>query len=125
MSEPCYQIQGPSISEVRGDVLDYIIKNHFNKDISDSKKIYIENIILKIIPNTRNDFGSYRGYHTFNIPKNLSSQVMKEIEIQNKALSTLKNKLTPYVQHHLYKPGGKRMKQVAETTLVGKKKIDL
>ena len=29
MSEPCYQIQGPSISEVRGDVLDYIIKNHF------------------------------------------------------------------------------------------------
>ena len=41
--------------------------------------------------------------------------------IQRKAISTLKNKLTPYLQHHLYKPGGKRMKQVAETTLVGKK----
>ena len=125
MSEPLYQIQGPSVSEVRGDVLDYIIKNHFNKDISDSEYIYINNIIFKIIPNTRNDFGSYRGYATFNVPKKLSSQVMKEIEIQNKALSTLKNKLTPYLQHHLYKPGGKRMKQVAETTLVGKKKIDL
>ena len=77
MSEPLYQIQGPSVSEVRGDVLDYIIKNHFNKDISDSEYIYINNIIFKIIPNTRNDFGSYRGYATFNVPKKLSSSVVR------------------------------------------------
>ncbi len=122
MSEPWYQAQGPNASEVRKDVFNYIIKNHFNNNISNYQKIYINNLIIKIIPNTKNDFGSYRGYYTFNIPKKLSSQVINEIKIHDKAIYTLKNNrnFKIYLNNYLYKPNGKRAKQVAATTLVGK-----
>ena len=46
--------------------------------------------------------------------------VQDKIKKDYHAVSVLKQNFTPYIQHRLYKPGGKRMKQVAETTLVGK-----
>lgn len=124
MSGPWYESQGPCASQVRQDVFKYITKNFYNEEeLTPIRNKIIHKVIFQIIPDTRNDFGSYRGYATFNVPKNLSFEVIKEIEIQDKAISILNDKLTPYLQHHLYKPTGIRAKQVADTTLVGK--IDL
>jgi len=124
MTEPYYQSQGPNPAQVRKDVFNYITKNYFNLNLSNSK--YINHIIFKIIPDSRNDFGSYRGYYTFDIPKKISSEVIKNIKIHDKAIYTLKNnrKFKLYLQHYLFKPNGIKAKLVAKTTLVGKK-IDL
>ena len=46
--------------------------------------------------------------------------MIKEIEIQDKAINIINNKLTPYLKHYLYKPNGIRMKQIAKNTLIGK-----
>jgi hypothetical protein len=121
---PWYESQGPCASQVRQDVFKYITNNFYNEEeLTPQRNIIIRKVILQIIPDTRNDFGSYRGYATFNVPKNLSFKVIKEIEIQDKAISTLNKKFLPILQHYLYKPNGRRAKQVANTTLVGK--IDL
>ena len=125
MSGPWYESQGPCASQVRQDVYKYITNNFYNEDLlTPQRNKIIRKVILQIIPDTRNDFGSYRGYATFNVPKNLSFEVIKEIEIQDKAISILNDKFIPYLQHYLYKPNGIRAKQVADTTLVGKTKID-
>jgi hypothetical protein len=117
-----YENSGPSASQVRQDVFEYIYKKKDN--ITPLTENIMQEVVLKIIPDTRNDFGSYRGYSTFNITKKIALEVIKEVEIQEveiqHAISILTEKFTPYVRHYLYKPNGIRMKQVAETTLVGK-----
>ena len=116
-----YEYMGPDASQVRSDVYKYIRKNFYDdEELTPLRNKIISRVILKIIPDTRNDFGSYRGYTTFNIPKDLSFEVIKEIEIQDKAISILNDKFLPHLQHYLYKPNGIRAKQVADTTLVGK-----
>lgn len=126
MDGPWYQSQGPCASQVRQDVYKYIINNFYNEDeLTPQRNKIIRKVIFQIIPDTRDNFGSYRGYATFNVPKNLSFEVIKEIEIQDKAISILNHKFIPHLQHYLYKPNGIRAKQVADTTLVGKRKIDL
>ena len=121
MSGPWYESQGPCASQVRQDVYKYITNNFYNEDeLTPIRNKIIRKVILQIIPDTRNDFGSYRGYATFNVPKDLSFESIKEIEIQDKAISILNDKFLPYILHYLYKPNGIRAKQVADTTLVGK-----
>jgi hypothetical protein len=118
MSGPWYECQGPNAKKVREDVLNHI--NIVNKNKSNSEKDeIIKNALLKIIPDNRNDFGSWRGYATFGVKAEIAKEVIKEIQ-RNYALLTIKKKFTPYVLHYLYKPNGIRMKQLAETTLVGK-----
>ena len=118
MSGPWYECQGPNAKKVREDVLNHI--NIVNKNKSNSEKDeIIKNALLKIIPDNRNDFGSWRGYTTFGVKAEIAKEVIKEIQ-RNYALLTIKKKFTPYVLHYLYKPNGIRMKQLAETTLVGK-----
>ena len=118
MSGPWYECQGPNAKKVREDVLNHI--NIVNKNKSNSEKDeIIKNALLKIIPDNRNDFGSWRGYATFGVKADIAKEVIKEIQ-RNYALLTIKKKITPYVLHYLYKPTGIRMKQLAETTLVGK-----
>ena len=118
MSGPWYECQGPSANQVREDVLNHINIVNKNKDNYEKDKI-IEDAMLKIIPDSRNDFGSWRGYATFGVKAEIAKEVIKEIQ-RNYALLTIKKKFTPYVLHYLYKPNGIRMKQLAETTLVGK-----
>jgi hypothetical protein len=74
MDEPFYHTVGPSVKEVRKDVLDLLKK----KNITCS-----EEIINKIIPEDRNDFGSLRGYVTFNIKEKIAKEVINEINKKN------------------------------------------
>jgi hypothetical protein len=121
MDSPFYEIEGPCPSQVRQDVLKYITNNFYDEEkLTNQRNKIIRKVINQIIPDTRNDFGSYRGYSTFNVCKEISFEVIKEIEIQDKAIDIINNKLTPYIQHYLYKPEGIRMKQVAKNTSVGK-----
>lgn len=119
-----YEIEGPCASQVRQDVLKYITNNFYDEEeLTPERNKIIRKVINQIVPDTRNDFGSYRGYSTFNVCKEISFEVIKEIEIQDKAIDIINSKLTPYIQHYLYKPNGIRMKQVAENTNVGKNNL--
>ena len=120
MDGPWYECQGPNAEQVREDVLKYInIVNKGNDLYEKEKDKIIEDALLKIIPDSRNDFGSWRGYATFGVKIELANEVITEIQ-RNYAILTIKNKFTPYVTHYLYKPNGIRMKQVAKNTMIGK-----
>ena len=120
MSGPWYESQGPNAEQVRKDVLNYINTIQVGKDTYQKEKNdIIQKAIMKIIPDTRNDFGSYRGYATFNLKAEFAKAVIKEVR-KNYALLIIKKKFTPFVMHHLYKPDGMRMKQLIKTTMVGK-----
>jgi len=119
-----YEIEGPCASQVRQDVLKYITNNFYDEEeLTPQRNKIIRKVINQIVPDTRNDFGSYRGYSTFNVCKELSFEVIKEMEIQDNAIDIINSKLTPYIQHYLYKPNGIRMKQVAKNTLIGKNNL--
>lgn len=121
-----YEIEGPCSSQVRQDVLKYITNNFYDEEeLTPQRNKIIRKVINQIVPDTRNDFGSYRGYSTFNVCKEISFEVIKEMEIQDNAIDIINSKLTPYIQHYLYKPNGIRMKHVARNTSVGKKKLKL
>lgn len=122
MDYPFYEIEGPCANQVRQDVLKYITNNFYDEEeLTPQRNKIIRKVIHQIVPDTRNDFGSYRGYSTFNVCKELSFEVIKEMEIQDNAIDIINNKLTPFIHHYLYKPDGIRMKQVAKNTNVGKK----
>ena len=119
-----YEIEGPCASQVRQDVLKYITNIFYDEEeLTPQRNKIIRKVINQIVPDTRNDFGSYRGYSTLNVCIELSLEVIKEMEIQDNAINIINNKLTPYIQHYLYKPNGIRMKQVAENTSVGKNNL--
>ena len=116
-----YEIEGPCASQVRQDVLKYITNIFYDEEeLTPQRNKIIRKVIYQIVPDTRNDFGSYRGYSNLNVCIELSLEVIKEMEIQDNAIYIINNKLTPYIQHYLYKPNGIRMKQIAENTSVGK-----
>jgi hypothetical protein len=117
MSGPWYECQGPSAKEVREDVLSHI--NIVNKKKSNSEKDkIIKDALMKIIPDSRNDFGSYRGYSTFGVKAELAKEVIKEVR-KEYALLIIEKKFMPFVIHHLYKPGGIMAKKIARYTMVG------
>tara|TARA_A100001015_G_scaffold321219_1_gene450840 strand:- start:1000 stop:1371 length:372 start_codon:yes stop_codon:yes gene_type:complete len=120
MDGPWYECQGPNAKYVREDVLSYITPKiseieHYENEFKNIK----ENAILKIIPDDRNDFGSFRGYATFGMKQKIAKKVLEEIKVQISYL-ILKNKFIPYIKHYLYKPDGIRMKKISKTTMVGK-----
>ena len=118
MSGPWYECQGPSAAEVREDVLSHI--NIVNKKKSNSEKDkIIKDALMKIIPDSRNDFGSWRGYSTFGVKTELAKTVIDKVRMRYSIL-ILKREFTPYVMHYLYKPGGRRFNEIANTTLVGR-----
>lgn len=118
MSGPWYECQGPSAKEVREDVLNHINIVNKNKSNSEKDKI-IKDALMKIIPDSRNDFGSYRGYSTFGVKAELAKEVIKEVR-KGYALLIIEKKFIPFVTHQLYKPGGIMAKKVARYTMVGK-----
>jgi len=112
---PWYEETGPDASYVRGEVLKRMISQY--PTLSSS---YIEKVILKHIPDTKKDFGSWRGWATFGLEKSITNSIKSDLDDGMKAFNTLKELFLPCIQHHLYKPGGIRMLETSETTMVGK-----
>ena len=123
MSGPWYECVGPTAKEVRRDVLNHIniVKIGFDPDKKEKDKI-INDALMKIIPDSRNDFGSWRGYATFGVMQEVAGEVMKEIRLKYSQF-ILRKEFLPHVTHYLYKPGGLRFIKVAKSTLVGKDKV--
>ena len=118
MSGPWYECQGPSAAEVREDVLSHI--NIVNKKKSNSEKDkIIKDALMKIIPDSRNDFGSWRGYSTFGVKTEIAKIVIGKVRMRYSIL-ILKREFTPYIMHYLYKPGGMRFNEIANSTMVGR-----
>lgn len=119
---PWYECQGPSCEDVKKD-LKSKYKRGWHAENAYLKKIYKENIYNShnIIDEVLNEritenlkFGSWRGYSTFGVQeailRNINSYINKKIY----ANITLKKKLTPFIVHYLYKPGGVRTKQLKQ-----------
>ena len=120
VSGPWYEMSGPSAQIVRNDVLKYLnLSKEGQIEYKKEKDEIIQNALLKIIPDTRTDFGSWRGYTTFGVVGDVSKEVVKEIKIQYAYLN-LRKKFIPYINHWLYKPNGPRMKHLSKITMVGK-----
>ena len=79
-NEAVYESKSPGVEQVRNDVLSILrdIKI-INLDLSGKDEL-IQRSILKIIPNNRNDFGSYRGYITFSVGKKIAKEVLEDIK---------------------------------------------
>ena len=123
MSGPWYECQGPDAAEVRKDVLNQMnIIQSGSVEFEEEKQKIIQDALMKIIPDTRNDFGSYRGYATFGVKTEIATEVIKEVR-KGYALLTIEKKLIPVVTHQLYKPGGIMAKKTSRETLVGKKNV--
>ena len=120
MSGPWYECQGPDAAEVRKDVLNQMnIIQSGSVEFEEEKQKIIQDALMKIIPDTRKDFGSYRGYATFDVKTEIANEVIKEVR-KGYALLTIEKKFIPVVTHQLYKPNGIMAKKVARDTLVGK-----
>ena len=90
-----------------------IKKPETNKIITDT--------IKEIIPDNRNDFGSWRGYSTFGIVKEIAKEIIKEVR-KKYALLIIEKKFKPYCMYKLYNPNnGLMMKKTKKTTKIGKK----
>ena len=117
---PWYEFQGPTAEYVRKDVLSYLnIIKVGNVEFEEEKQKIIKDSILKIIPDSRNDFGSFRGYVSFNVKRELAVEVTKEVKIRY-AYLIIEKKFIPFVTHQLYKPGGIMAKKIARDTMIGK-----
>lgn len=120
MSGPWYESRGPNAEYVRKDVLSYLnIIKVGNVEFEEEKQKIIKDSVLKIIPDSRNDFGSFRGYSSFSVRRELAEEVIKEVKIRY-AYLIIEKKFTPFVIHQLYKPGGIMAKKIVKNTMVGK-----
>ena len=119
---PWYECQGPSVADVRKDVLNHlnIIKVGDNIEFETEKGKIIKDAIIKIIPDDRNDFGSWRGYRTFGIIKEIAKEIIEEVK-KKYSLLIIEKKLLPYIMYYLYNPDtGIIMKKTSESTSIGK-----
>lgn len=119
MDGPWYECTGPTYTQVRSDV-----EKIAQREIDSLNIEVFKNASEKVIPETRNNFGSWRGYGTFGVANEVYNEVyvvyLTEMEKRKKAIEAINETFMPCVKHHLWKPGGKMMERVAETTLVGK-----
>tara|TARA_Y100000768_G_scaffold386782_1_gene376043 strand:+ start:530 stop:940 length:411 start_codon:yes stop_codon:yes gene_type:complete len=125
MDGPWYENQGPNAEEVRKDVLKYInVVNKGNDLYEKEKDKIIKDVLMKIIPDSRNDFGSYRGYSTFGVKVEIANEVIKEVRLEYAKL-ILQKKFVPICMDKLYNPeNGLMMKKTAKNTMVGKKECN-
>lgn len=121
MCEPWYQTEGPDANYVRQEIHKKI------KSLKEEGKTYkyekekekmIEKILYKHVPDSRNDFGSYRGYYTF-VHGHLYNTIIKELRVEY-AYFIINKHFRPHVVHKLYRPGGRLYEKTRKTTLVGK-----
>ena len=119
---PWYECQGPSVADVRKDVLNYlnIIKVDDNIEFETEKAKIIKDAIVKIIPDNRNDFGSWRGYQTFGIIKKIAKEIILEVK-RKYSLLIIEKKLLPHIMYYLYNPStGIIVKKRSKSTSIGK-----
>ena len=121
MDGPWYECQGPNAKQVREDVLKRINIVKVGKDVYEKEKDkIIKDALIKIIPDSRNDFGSWRGYSTFGLGQQLTKEVISEVR-KGYAMLILEKKFRPYCLHKLYNPeNGLIMKKTKKSTLIGK-----
>ena len=120
MSGPWYECAGPTAEAVRKDVDKYISSYNIGRiKYQKEKDKIIQEALHEIIPNSRNDFGSWRGYATFGVMQQVAGEVMKDIRLKY-SMFILRRNFTPYITHHLYKPGGMRFIHISNNSLVGK-----
>ena len=121
MDGPWYECQGPTAEQVREDVLKHIniVKN--GKDLYEKEKDkIITDSLMKIVPDSRNDFGSWRGYGTFGVKIEIANEVIKEVRIEYAKL-ILQKKFIPICMEKLYNPdNGLMMNKTKKYTLIGK-----
>jgi len=117
---PWYECVGPCVGEVRKDVLNHINIVQVGVDLYKKEKDkIIQDVIMEVIPDGRNDFGSWRGYSTFGVKTEIAKIVIGKVRMRYSIL-ILKREFTPYVMHYLYKPGGRRFIEIANSTMVGR-----
>ena len=81
----------------------------------------IKDVLIKIIPDNRNDFGSYRGYATFGVKVEIANEVIKEVKLEDAKL-ILQKKFKSICLDKLYNPkNGLMMKKTAKNTMIEKK----
>ena len=121
MDGPWYECQGPNAEQVREDVLKYInIVNKGNDLYEKEKDKIITDSLMKIVPDSRNDFGSWRGYGTFGVKIEIANEVIKEVRIEYAKL-ILQKKFIPICMEKLYNPdNGLMMNKTKKSTLIGK-----
>ncbi len=120
-------LQGCPWYEETGPDAKYIREHNFNKfKISDITKEELNNILLKHIPDTKKDFGSWRGYAVFGLEEKNFNNIKKDIKIlvdekkTKRAYKTLNDKFVPLVIHKLYEPNGFMTKIISKRTNIGK-----
>ena len=116
---PWYEETGPNAK--------YIRENVFNKfKVPEITNNELNNILLKHIPDSKNDFGSWRGYAVFGLDEKIFNNIKKDIKILvdekiiKHAYKTLNDKFKPLVIHKLYEPNGYMTKKIANRTKIGK-----
>ena len=121
-----YEQTGPDAKYVRDDIYSKF-KNNLNK-INNKE---LENILLQNIPDSKTDFGSWRGYATFGIEEKIYNNIKKDIKLLiqkrkvKKAYKTLNNKFLPFIIHKMYEPKGFMTKIISNKTNIGKVKRKL
>ena len=93
MHDPIYECTGPNATEVRAHQLRLFLSRFLTEtkeEYSQVEKTELEYIISHIlkqyIPDTMADFGSYRGYFTYGLDKQLINNIDAEIRSQMKSL---------------------------------------
>ena len=81
---------------------------------------YIKNSLQNHIPDSKKDFGSWRGWATFGLEEDILSSIHLDMNQGVEAMERIRHYLQPFISHYLYKPGGPRMNKIGEETLVGK-----
>ena len=77
---PWYEIEGPSANDVRKDIFKKIKNGQFFEvEIAEITDMRLEQILLINIPDTKTDFGSWRGYATFGLDSNIVTKIESDI----------------------------------------------
>jgi hypothetical protein len=100
MSGPWYECSGPNAEDVRDDIL-----NSFEAREKLFNCIILSKYIDRIVPITRNDFGSWRGYTSFRMKEKLIKRIelLYDEEISRKKINKFIMN-SAWVQDMLYRP---------------------
>lgn len=90
---PWYEQAGPTASEVRIDVIKElnIVKTN-PQEFDKEKDDIIHRVLMEVIPDSRKDFGSWRGYVSWGLKKELANEVKEKIRIEYAKLDKKRNK---------------------------------
>lgn len=84
---PFYEQSGPTSDYVRSDQFQYFMDTYWNfiesqnlNITQDTLKHIVYDVLLKYIPNSMKNFGSFKGYAVFGLEKKLKLCIDQEIE---------------------------------------------